>query len=503
MKNILEFQNISMEFPGVKALDDVSFEIYDNEIHAIVGENGAGKSTLMKIISGVYQATSGQILFKGEPLVVPSPKAAQEQGISIIHQEFSLIPDLDAVENIFLGNEIVTSAKFLDRKAMEKEAKARLSRLGVDIDISTPVRNLSVANQQFVEIAKALLEGTSLIIFDEPTAALTSSEASRLFELIYKLKSEGMTILYISHHLEEIFEISDRYSVLRDGQYVGTCISKESDEDEMIRLMVGRDIENQFPEPKKNIDGEVVIKVNKLSNEFVHDVSFEVRKGEILGLAGLVGAGRTEIIRALFGADPVDVSDIEIDGKKVSIKSPADAIKNGIGLIPENRKSEGLIIDQSVKNNTTITLIDKLVSSLKFINKSEERKLVDKSISDLRIKTPSMDTLIKNLSGGNQQKVVLAKWLNLDLKVLIFDEPTRGIDVGAKEEIYKLIRRLTDHGLAVIIVSSELNEVLGLSDRVLSIYDGTIAAEFDREDATQERVMYYCTGGKDGEKKSK
>ncbi|MDO5041844.1 MAG: sugar ABC transporter ATP-binding protein, partial [Peptoniphilus sp.] len=286
----------------------------------------------MKIISGVYQATSGQILFKGGPLVVPSPKAAQEEGISIIHQEFSLIPDLDAVENIFLGNEIVTSAKFLDRKAMEKEAKARLLRLGVDIDISTPVRNLSVANQQFVEIAKALLEGTSLIIFDEPTAALTSSEANRLFELIFKLKSEGMTILYISHHLEEIFEISDRYSVLRDGQYVGTCVSKESDEEEMIRLMVGRDIENQFPEPKESINSEVVIKVNKLSNEFIHDISFEVRKGEILGLAGLVGAGRTEIIRALFGADPVDVSDIEIEGERVFIKSPADAIKNGIGL---------------------------------------------------------------------------------------------------------------------------------------------------------------------------
>lgn len=495
MDNILKIRNISMEFPGVKALDDISFNIKRGDVHAIVGENGAGKSTLMKILSGVHKPTSGELTFDGEKVSFNKPKDAQNVGISIIHQEFSLVPYLNAVENIFLGNEVVNSLGILNKPYMYKKAKELMEKLDADIDLNIPVSKLSVANQQFVEIAKAISTETKLIIFDEPTASLTGKEIDRLFELINNMKKQNVTVLYISHHLDEIFKICDKFTCLRDGTLVDTKNVKDSNQEEMVRLMVGREVNRTFPPKKTEIDDDYVLEVKNLENNNVKDIRFKLRKGETLGIAGLVGSGRTEMIRAIIGADKASVREIEIDGEEVRINSPTDAIKLGIGLVPESRKTQGLIMDWPIKENMTITFMEDLVGSLSFINRRKERKIVSKSISDLLIKTPTMNQKVKNLSGGNQQKVVLAKWLNRKLKVLIFDEPTRGIDIGAKEEIYKLIRKLTDDGLSVIVISSELPEVIGLSDRILAMYKGRVAAEIDGSEATQENIMYYCTGG--------
>lgn len=495
MDYILEIQDISMEFSGIKALDDINLNISRGEIHAIVGENGAGKSTLMKILSGVYRPSSGELFLNGNKVNFNKPKDAQDVGISIIHQEFSLVPYLNAVENIFLGNEMVNKANILDKPSMKKKAKILMEKLDADIDLTIPVNQLSVANQQFVEIAKAISTETKLIIFDEPTASLTGKEIDKLFDLIHNMKKQGVTIIYISHHLEEIFRIADRFTCLRDGMLVKTKNVKDSNQEEMVRLMVGREVTKKFPDKSLNIGYEVILNVKNLTNEHIKDISFILRKGETLGIAGLVGSGRTETIRALIGADKTTISDIEMFGKKIRINTPTDAINYGIGLIPESRKTQGLIIDLPIKENVSITILDDLLGSLPLINRKKENDIVEKSISDLLIKTPSMNQKVKNLSGGNQQKVVLAKWLNRKLNVLIFDEPTRGIDIGAKEEIYKLIKKLTEKGLSVIIISSELPEVIGLSDRIIAMYKGKIAAEFDSSDATQEKIMYYCTGG--------
>ncbi|MCL7746840.1 sugar ABC transporter ATP-binding protein [Halalkalibacter alkaliphilus] len=501
MDNILEIKDVTRKFPGVIALKGVSFDIRRGEVHALVGENGAGKSTLMKILSGVQKPSSGQILLNGKEVTFTSPKEAQELGISIIHQEFSLIPYLNGVENIFLGREIRKSGGLLDKKTMRKKAEEVLTRLNADIDLSKPVARLSVANQQFIEIAKAIAIDTKVLIFDEPTASLTGKEIDKLFDLIAMLKANGVTIIYISHHLDEILEMCDRLTCLRDGEFVGTRDVVGCTKQDIVKMMVGREITNAFPDRPSwaDRDEELFLEVKKLRNSELEDVNFKLKKGEILGIAGLVGAGRTETVRALIGADATDEKEVYLDGMKVDIKSPTDALAYGIGLIPESRKTQGLILGMTVKKNITLPILKKVSKNFGIIDKKEEKNVVTQSIQDLLIKTPTMEQKVKFLSGGNQQKVVLAKWLNTECKILIFDEPTRGIDIGAKEEIYKLMRKLADEGISIIMISSELPEILGMSDRVLVMYKGKIMSELDAAEVTQEKVMYYATGGVESE----
>ncbi|MYL35837.1 ATP-binding cassette domain-containing protein [Pontibacillus yanchengensis] len=496
MENILRIEDISKKFPGVIALEDVSFSIKKGEVHALVGENGAGKSTLMKILSGVHKPTTGKIYLEDEEITLTDPKQAQNLGISIIYQEFSLIPYLNAVENIFLGREIKQSNGLLDKKLMKKKAAEVLKTMNADINLNIPVTNLSIAEQQFVEIAKAIAIETKVLIFDEPTASLTGKEIEDLFKLIEKLKAKGVTIIYISHHLEEIFQLCDSMTCLRDGSWVDTKKVSNTSKDEIVKMMVGREITNAYPE-KSHIesDAKTLLEVKNLNNDSISDVQFSLYKGEILGIAGLVGSGRTEVVRALIGADKANKKEVYIHGKKVNIKSPTEALDEGIGLIPENRKSQGLILDASVKNNITLPILSKVINKVNIINRKEEEDIVNNSINDLLIKTPSSKQEVKNLSGGNQQKVVLAKWLNTDCNLLIFDEPTRGIDIGAKEEIYKLMRTLADKGISIIMISSELPEVLGMSDRILVMHKGKISTQIDGDNVTSEKVMHYATGG--------
>jgi ribose transport system ATP-binding protein len=496
---ILEIENITKEFPGVKALKGVSFDIKRGEVHALVGENGAGKSTLMKILSGVYTPTTGKIRLDGNEVTFKDPKQAQQLGVSIIHQEFSLIPYLSGVDNIFLGREKKKANGLLDRRKMRKEADEVLQRLNAEIDLNKPVSQLSVANQQFIEIAKAIAIDTKILIFDEPTASLTGKEIDKLFELIEKLKADGVTIIYISHHLDEILQMCDRMTCLRDGEWVSTREVKDVTKQDIVKMMVGREIVNAFPEkPPQDNKGEMLLEVKNLSNKSVTDIQFSLKKGEIIGIAGLVGSGRTETVRALIGADATKEKEVYINQQKVVIKNPTDALTHGIALIPESRKTQGLVLNMTIKNNISLPIVKELSSFFGFINKKKEDAVIDQSIRELLIKTPSSKQLVKNLSGGNQQKVVLAKWLNTDCKILIFDEPTRGIDIGAKEEIYKLMRNLADKGLSIIMISSELPEILGMSDRVLVMHKGKIKAEIDGREATSEKVMQYATGGVEG-----
>lgn len=497
MENIYEIKNVSKSFPGVLALSDVSFSIKKGEVHALVGENGAGKSTLMKILSGVYTPDNGHLYYKGNEVHFKRPSDAQSLGISIIHQEFSLIPHLSAVDNIYLGREVIKKNGLLDKRKMRKNAIEVLNKLDAVIDVDKPISRLSVANQQFIEIAKAIAIDTDVLIFDEPTASLTGKEIEKLFELINRLKSEGVSIIYISHHLEELFRIADTVTCLRDGEWVGTQSITECTKQSIVKMMVGREVNNNYP-PKKNVEDrnkETLLDVRNLTNKYIKDISFELKKGEILGISGLVGAGRTETVRALIGADPTSKKDIYFEGEKIKIKSPTDALNHGIGLIPESRKTQGLVLGMTIKDNITLSIMSKITSKLGLIQKRVESSNVNASIKELTIKTPSMNQLVKNLSGGNQQKVVLAKWLNTKCKILIFDEPTRGIDIGAKEEIYKLMRALADKGIAIIMISSELPEVLGMSDRVIAMYKGSMVAEIDGHEIDSEKVMYYATGG--------
>ncbi len=497
MEKILEIKNITKRFPGVLALNDVSFDIHRGEVHILIGENGAGKSTLMKILSGVYQPDEGKIILNSEAVSFKNPKEAQEAGVSIIHQEFSLIPYLNAVENIFLGREMKKKNGLLDKKKMKVKAQDLLDMLGVEINLERPVQRLSVAEQQFIEIAKAVAVNDRILILDEPTATLTKREVKILFQLIQNLKNKGVTMIYISHHLEEAFEIGDRLTCLRDGTWINTRPVKELTQDEIIRMMVGRSIDNIYPKRTTKLGDEELLQVRNLKQvDSDFKIDFSVKKGEVLGIAGLVGSGRTELVRALIGADQTDSKEIYISGEKVETKSPEQALKAGIGLIPENRKSQGLVLDMSVKNNISLASLSKVLNSFLFLDKLKEKNSVTRLIDDLNIKTPHMYQEVKNLSGGNQQKVVLAKWLRTDCKVLIFDEPTRGIDVGAKVEIYKLMNELVGSGLSIIMVSSELPEILGMSDRILVMHQGRIAAELmNCDQVTQEKIMFYATGG--------
>ncbi|RKY83315.1 D-xylose ABC transporter ATP-binding protein [candidate division KSB1 bacterium] len=492
---LLRLKNISKSYPGVQALDRVSFELKAGEIHALIGENGAGKSTLVKILAGAIQKDSGEIYIENEKIEINSPQTAQRLGISIIYQEFNLSPYLNVAENIFLGREPVKLfSQFIDWKKLYSEAEKVLNKIGIHLDLKQQVYTLSVAQKQIVEIAKALSLNARIIAMDEPSATLTEHELENLFNLIRVLEEDGIGIIYISHRLEEIFEIATRVTVLRDGKYIATRNVNEINKDDIIKMMVGRELHEEFPE-KRFKKGRKILSVKNVSRKgVVENISFDVYEGELLGLTGLVGSGRTELARIIFGADPKDEGEIFLNGKKVEITSPRKAISLGIALLTEDRKSQGLILDMSVKENVTIASLDS-ISRNGFISSLKEKSSVNKFINDLKIKTPSIEQYVRNLSGGNQQKVILARWLFTKSKLLIFDEPTRGIDVGAKIEIYNLINRLIEEGIGIIFISSELPEILGMCDRILVMFEGKINGEFLHKEATQEKIMLAATGG--------
>ncbi|TYP53339.1 sugar ABC transporter ATP-binding protein [Thermosediminibacter litoriperuensis] len=493
MDYILEMRNISKDFPGIRALNRVNLYIKPGEVHVLVGENGAGKSTLMKILTGVYSKDEGEIIFKGEKIDIKNPKEAQNIGISIIYQELNLVPQLSIAENIFLGREPLNGNGLIDWKNMYKNTEELLKRLNLNLDPRVKVKNLGIAQQQMIEIAKALSFKSELIIMDEPTSALAEKEIEQLFKVINQLKNSGVSIIYISHRLEEIKKIGDRLTVLRDGTYIGTYEVNSLNLDKIIQLMVGRKIEEKFPKEIATISEKVLEVKNINRGGILKNISFCLRKGEVLGLFGLMGAGRTELARAIFGADPIDSGEIYINGVKVNINSPLEAIKHGIGLLPEDRKMQGLIQIMSITSNITLPSLNNFIKRF-FINKKLEKCTTAEYIKKLNIKTPSPLREVRYLSGGNQQKVVLAKWLCANVQVLIFDEPTRGIDVGAKVEIYKLINQLVREGKAVLLISSELPEILGMSDRILVMHEGEITGELLRQDASEEKILAYAMG---------
>ena len=489
MEYLLRMEHIEKSFPGVRALKDVSLEIRPGEVHALIGENGAGKSTLMKILSGVFKKDSGEIFWMDEPIDIQSTAHSTELGISIIYQELNQMPNLSIAENIFIGRERRKGRFMLDHKRTVEEAEKYVREVGLDADVRTLCSDLSIAQRQMVEVAKALSVQAKLIIMDEPTSSLTDLETKILMDLIRKLKKNGVSIVFISHKLNEIFEISDRISVLRDGEFVGCIDTAACSNDMLIRMMVGRELTDIYP--KKEVPpGDEVLSVRNLhAGKAVQDVSFSVRKGEILGFAGLVGAGRSETMRAIFGVDKADSGEIIVDGKPLPIRhDPSQAIDAGIGFVPEDRQLQGLVLSMSVRENTTMASMKKtLVNHM--VNYNRETEITREYMSRLGIRTPSVEQKVVHLSGGNQQKVVIGKWLNTDPKILILDEPTRGIDVGAKKEIYTLMGELTSQGVAVILISSELPEVLGMADRVIVMHEGRICGEFARSEATQEKIM--------------
>ncbi|VWL85032.1 sugar ABC transporter ATP-binding protein [Oceanivirga miroungae] len=487
-EKLLELKNITKTFPGVIALDNVDFNVYKGKIMALAGENGAGKSTLMKIITGIYIKDSGKILYEGKEVEYKSIVDSINLGIGIIHQELNLLPELSVIENIFLGRERVNKFGKIDYKVMEKEVLEIFSKLGIEYDLHKKVKEFSIAEQQMIEIAKVLSQNANLIIMDEPTDALTDKEIVKLFNVILELKKQGKGIVYISHRLKEIFEICDDVTIFRDGKYI--CEEKVAniDEKKLIEYMVGRKIEDYFPYEKVE-KGKTVLEVYNLTNKYIKNVSFELKKGEVLGISGLVGAGRTELCKTIFGSLKRDTGQIKIDDKNVEINSVEDALKNKIYYVSEDRKKDGLILGMSIKENMSISSIKDFENSFYMIDQEKEISEVNKYIVKFGVKAPSIKTLIKKLSGGNQQKVSIAKALMTNPKVLILDEPTRGIDVGAKRDIYLLINELKRNGIAVILVSSEMPEILGLSDRIIVMANGKITKEFDKSEATQEKIM--------------
>ena len=488
MEPILKMNNISKSFPGVKALDKVNLNVYKGQVMALLGENGAGKSTLMKILSGAYKADQGEIILNNEKISVNSPSEATEKGIAIIHQELNLIPQLTIYENIFLGREITNSLGLLDKRAMILESKKYLEKLNLNLNPKTPVKLLSIAQQQMVEIAKALSINAQIIILDEPTDTLTEAEAQVLFTIIRELKKQEKGIIYISHKLDEIFEICDRVTVLRDGKYIDECAVQGLNIDEIIKMMVGRSLDEQFPHVE--CQGQEIFRVENFTNEYVKDISFSVNSGEILGISGLVGSGRTELAKTIFGFYKLDKGRMILDGKEISIKSPKDSLNKGIVYVSEDRKGESLIIGMNVGENITLSALDKFINFLS-INKRKEKEESQKYIKSISIKTTGTKQKVKNLSGGNQQKVAIAKSLLTEPKLLILDEPTRGIDVGAKKEIYELLNNLKKEGKAIIIISSDMQEILGMCDRILVMNEGRKKATLLREEASQEKIMTY------------
>ena len=486
-------EGISKSFPGVQALRDVQFEVQGGEVHALVGENGAGKSTLMRILGGVHQRDAGEIRLRGQPVEIPSPVQARMLGISIIHQELNQVPALPVAENIFLGREPRRAGGFVDWKTMYARANTLLQDLGLPIDPRRRLGTLTVAEQQLVEIAKALSVEADLVIMDEPTAALTVEETERLFRFIRDLRPRGVGIVYITHRLEEIFTIADRVTVLRDGQYVGTYAIGELTMDGLIRLMVGRQLTEKFPK-EPVAAGAPVLEVRGLTSRGrFTDVSFTVHRGEILGIAGLIGSGKAAVAHAIFGAILVDSGEILVDGHPVTIRSPSEAIAHGIGLVTEDRKRLGLVLGMSVAANITLPILPELETA-GFVRRREEGVRVTQAIRDLDMAVASPDQPARNLSGGTQQKVVVAKWLQTGARVLLLVEPTRGIDVGAKVEMYRLMVALARRGVGIVMISSELPEILGMSDRILVMHEGRITGEFPRETATQEAILASASG---------
>jgi len=491
MTKTLEFRGIGKSYPGVRALDDISFKAEGGKVLALIGENGAGKSTLLKILSGDQQADEGEILLNGQPVKFPNPESALAAGISVIYQERQLFPSMTVMENLFPGSLPKTKLGFFDRRKLYKEAKEIIDKFGLPIDPTELVGRLNVAYQQMVEIMKAYRRNSDIIAFDEPTAPLTDSEITVLFKLIHKLKEEGKVIIYVSHRLAEIFQVSDEIVVLKDGKLVKVLKTAEATENELIRLMVGRDIGDTYATLSRNENiGEVLLEVNDIRTQYVNNVSFDIRRGEIVGLAGLVGSGRTEVARALFGADPVTGGEIILDGKRIVFKSPRDAINHGVALCPEDRKEQGLVMFRSIKDNVAMPVVDKLLKRF-FVDRDELINLAKKAVEKYSIKTPTIEKITYELSGGNQQKVILGRWTSekLETKLLILDEPTKGIDVGTKREIYQTICDLAKQGIAILFISSELPEIINLSDRIVVMRNGHVTGVLTREEATEEKVL--------------
>lgn len=490
---ILTMKGIDKSFPGVHALDHVELEIRKGEVLALMGENGAGKSTLMKVLTGIYQKEAGTITYEGREVEYANPREAQADGIVIVHQELNMMGHLTVAQNIFVGRE-PKKGLMIDDAKMNAEAKKLFDQLNIDINPRELMSDLTVGKQQMCEIAKAISHQAKIIIFDEPSAALTEAEIEQLFKIIRDLQKKELGIVYISHRMDEIKQITDRVTVMRDGCTVGTLITEESTKDDIIHMMVGRVIyEDPKTESQVPQDAPVVLKVEHLNaGKMVRDVSFTLRKGEILGFSGLMGAGRTETARALFGADPKQSGEITINGNKVEIKNPQEAVKAGIGYLSEDRKRFGLVLKKNIAENSTLSCLTNYCQG-PFVNKKKEKKVTQEYVEMLKTKTPGIDQYVINLSGGNQQKVVIAKWLICDSDILIFDEPTRGIDVGAKQEIYELMNRLAANGKSIIMISSEMTEILRMSDRVLVMCEGRITGELDIQDATQQKIMQLAT----------
>ena len=493
---LLAMRNISKSFPGVKALDNLNFDLRSGEVHGILGENGAGKSTLIKVLGGIYHPEQGEILINGQKVTIQSVMAAKAQGISIIHQELMLVPHMTVAENIYLTREPKTHSGRIDKAKMNADAQSILDGLGTQIRADTLVGRLSIAQQQQVEIAKALSMNAKILVMDEPTSSLTESEVGVLFQIMRRLRQQGVGIIYISHRMAELFEITDRITVIRDGRFIGTRVTSETDADSLIAMMVGAKLESFYTFTKRTF-GEVALEVKNIRRKGVlNDVSFSVREGEVLGFGGIVGAGRSELMRSILGLDPMDGGEIYIGGKRLEKPSPRAAQRMGLVLVPENRKLEGLVLNNSVEFNATLAVLDEFISP-KGLSKQKRKAIVDRYVDMLSIKTSSNDKLVCQLSGGNQQKVVIAKWLAAKPKVLILDEPTRGIDVGAKADIYKIIDRLAQQGIAIIIISSELNEVINICDHVAVMFAGRINKILDKSEATQETILKYATGSVD------
>ncbi len=489
---LLQMQGIGKEFPGVKALEGVHLSVRAGQVHALLGENGAGKSTLIKILSGAYTRDEGEILFEGSPVDIRTPADAERLGISTIYQEFNLTQHMTIAENIFLGH-LPKKAGRVDWSTVRRRSRELLDSLDVGLDVDTLTGSLTVAQQQMVEIAKALNRNTRVLIMDEPSAVLGERDIERLFDVVRRLQASGIGIVYISHRLKEIFELADEVTVLKDGRYVDTRKVADVTMDDLVRLMVGRDLVDVFPK-RRTEPGEVVLEVSGLAQpKLARDVSFSVRSGEIVSLAGITGSGRTEVARVIFGADKATSGQMRLHGQPYRPRSPRDAINHGVALVNEDRKKEGLLLKLQVFFNITVSGLDRL-ARYRVLRLREEKSLVAKWIESLRIKTPGQNFMVVNMSGGNQQKVVLARWLSLGIKVFIMDEPTRGIDVGSKAEIYQIMSDLAEQGVAIIMISSELPEVLGMSDRVIVMREGRTVKEISRAEATEELVMQYAVG---------
>lgn len=493
MENILEIRNLTKTYPGVIALNDLSLSVRRGECHAIIGENGAGKSTLIKSIAGAIEPDKGTVVFEGKEYASLDPTLAKEIGIGVIYQEFALCPALSAAENIFLG-ERLTSGAFQNREKMNRKAQEILDQFKVDgLKATMKVRDLSTAYQQLVEIAKTIARESKLIIMDEPTAPLTEREVEVLFRIIHKLKAEGITIIYISHRLDELYEVSDRVTVMRDGCYIMTTDTKDVSKDKLIAAMVGRELKKNF-EARAVKTEEILLETKNLGGNGVQPFSIQLHKGEVLGFAGLVGAGRTEYAQLLFGAAEKECGEVYLKGEKALIRSPQDAVKYGIGMVPEDRKLCGALLRMSISDNIVVSILKRISNRFSFVDKNQEKEIAAEQMQALQIKAPSANTQVNNLSGGNQQKVVLAKWLANDSSVLILDEPTRGIDVAAKQEIYKLINELAAQGKGIIVISSDMEEIIGIADRILILYEGRLSGELSREEFTQEQILKFASG---------